>query len=45
MVESYAQSFVMRWNGVKDGRTHPDFVHASLKEKKKVVAHFKGMAK
>ncbi len=34
----FSQDFFMRWEGVRDGKTPPDFVHASLGEKNKIAA-------
>lgn len=35
---SYPQQFFMKWGGVQNGKTHPDFVHTTLEEKSKISA-------
>jgi hypothetical protein len=37
--ESFAQTFFMKWDGVANGQTHPDFVHASIEEKQNIADH------
>jgi hypothetical protein len=33
---TYSQGFYMRWHGVENGQTHPDFVHVSTSEKVRI---------
>lgn len=35
--EIFKQSFFMKWNGIKDGKLEPDFVHVSCDEKEKII--------
>jgi len=39
--ESYSQNFFMRWDGIKEGITHPDFVHVRIEEKNKIIEYLK----
>lgn len=39
--EEFSQCFFMKWNGVSDGTTHPDFVHVSIEEKEIVTEHLR----
>jgi len=39
--ERYFQNFFMRWDGIKEGITHPDFVHVRIEEKNKIIDFFK----
>ena len=39
--ESFSQSFFMRWNGIQNGTTHPDFVHVQIEERNKIKEFFK----
>jgi len=39
----FTQKFSMKWDGVVNGTTHPDFVHTSLEENKKIIEHLKGL--
>ena len=32
----YSQEFYMKWQGVENGQTHPDFVHVSASEKVRI---------
>jgi hypothetical protein len=33
---TYSQAFYMKWQGVENGKTHPDFVHVSASEKVRI---------
>ena len=35
------QAFVMNWDGVQNGVTHPDFTHARESERKKINNYLK----
>lgn len=35
----FSQTFFMKWNGIDNGVTNPDFVHASVEEKDKVALY------
>jgi hypothetical protein len=37
----YSQVWYMKWSGVKDGKTEPDFVYASINEKDSIKLHLK----
>lgn len=37
----YSQTFYMRWNGVQDGITQPDFVHVGIDEKNNIINYLK----
>lgn len=37
----FVQTFFMKWDGVNNGITHPDFVHTSLEEKLKVEKYLR----
>lgn len=39
--EHYPQAFYMKWDGVKNGSTHPDFVHVSIEESDKIKDYLK----
>jgi len=41
----FPQIFFMKWDGVANGQTHPDFVHASKEEKQKIGDHLKDFLK
>ncbi|CBE69247.1 MAG: hypothetical protein F9K13_06340 [Candidatus Methylomirabilis oxygeniifera] len=34
--KDYSQAFYMRWDGVKNGQTQPDFVHVSASERSRI---------
>ncbi|MBO8129934.1 MAG: hypothetical protein H0Z29_00265 [Candidatus Marinimicrobia bacterium] len=40
---SFTQVFFMKWDGVINGQTHPDFVHVSKNEKEKIADHIKDL--
>lgn len=35
----YSQRFYMKWSGVANGVTHPDFTHVNVEEKEKIIRH------
>lgn len=39
--KSHRQTFFMKWDGVVNGQTSPDFVHVSKDEKQKIEEHLK----
>jgi hypothetical protein len=39
--EEFSQCFFMKWSGVNNGTTHPDFVHVSIEEKEMVTEHLR----
>ncbi|WP_263785300.1 hypothetical protein [Salinibacter grassmerensis] len=39
--KEFSQCFFMKWHGVTNGETHPDFVHVSIEEKEMVTEHLR----
>ena len=39
--KEYFQSFFMKWDGVVNGKTHPDFTHVNTKEKEIIKEYIK----
>ena len=39
--ESYSQTFYMKWDGVRNGITHPDFVHVGIEESNNIENYLK----
>jgi len=42
--KDYKQDFYMKWDGVENGLTHPDFVHVDTNEKGKIEEYIKNNA-
>lgn len=42
--KEYMQEFFMKWNGVQNGSTHPDFVHVNTDEKTIIETYIKNNA-
>lgn len=39
--DSFSQSFYMKWDGIQNGITHPDFVHVNIEERENIKKYFK----
>ena len=43
--KSFAQVFYMKWAGVSNGQTYPDFVHVAIEDKKPIFEHLENELK